>query len=486
MKIPFGQFAPDMAPYSQQAIEVAKNVIPQADGYAPMPSLQPYSGLLPDDPQGFFFAESLEGAIEIFAATVNGLYILNKTTLDWDNISRATAYTGDIICGWSMAQFGDRVIAVNQNDEPQYYDIGASTEFDDLPGSPPKARRVTTVGDFVVLYALTDALNAVRWSGINDSETWTLTKNSADMQSFPDGGEVLFVGSEGHGATVIQRRKIRTMTFLPGSPLVFQFDVTAGSRGAVSARSCVHVGSITYMLSDDGFYQVGPDGSTAPIGAQFVDRFFLTAVDQASIPNVQAAVDVVRKCVFWRYSETTSTTTDKALCYQWDLGRWSQIDGVVLSWFGNTQTVGLTLGKLDDIYGNLDAIPLSLDSPAFVGGRPVFAGFCGQCRLSFFDGGNLEATIETADLQLVPEREAFVAQFRPIVDATTVYGAVATRAGYSSPNTWRAESQMRSSGRIAANKRGYTHRFRLRIPADAVWDTIQGVDLTGVSAEGSI
>lgn len=486
MRIAFGEFAPDLAPYNPGAIEVARNVIPQADGYGPMPALVSYSAAMPSAPQGFFFAEALDGSIEIFAATSTKLYKLNKTTLGWDDISDAGGYSGDATYGWSFAQFGNRIIAVNQNDLPQYYDIGTSSAFADLPGSPPKARRVATVGDFVVLYGLTDNLNAVHWSGINDSETWTLTKNSADMQTFPEGGEVLFVAAQGRGATIIQRRKIRTMTFLPGSPLVFQFNAPSGTRGSVSSRSCIQVGSVTYIIADDGFYQVAPDGSTASIGAQRVDRFFLTTVGKSSLPSIQAAVDVVRKLVIWRYSETDSAATNKALCYHWELGRWSQIDGVTLSWFGSTQTPNVPLESLDAIYGDLESIPVSLDSPIFVGGRPVFAGFDGDYKLSFFEGGNMEATVETADIPLASEREVFVSQFRPIVDATTVFGNVATRTGYTSPKNWRVETEMRPSGRIAANKRGYTHRFRIRIPAGQVWDTLQGVELVGVRAEGGI
>lgn len=55
----------------------------------------------------------------------------------------------------------------------------AGNTFADLAGSPPKARRITVVGDFIVMGNLdeggTQYPNRVRWSGFNNSEAWGLT-----------------------------------------------------------------------------------------------------------------------------------------------------------------------------------------------------------------------------------------------------------------------------------------------------------------------
>lgn len=485
VQIPFGEFAPDLAPFNPGATEVAKNVLPQADGFAPYPSPSAYTSALAGAPKGSLAVKAPDGTVETFAATTDELYKLNKTTLAFDDVGRASAYTGANADGWDFTGFGDRVIAVNINDDTQYYDIGTSSTFDDLAGSPPKAKGAATVGDFVVLYALSGELNALRWCDINDTETWGLGQGLADKQVFPDGGEVMHVAPFPGGAIVVQQTKIRRMTFLPGDPLVFRFDVIEPERGAVSRHSCVQVGTRVYFLAPDGFYVIGPSSEAQPIGAQKVDRFFLSDADPASIPKIDGAYDPIRRIIVWRYAQTTQSYTDMALCYHWQLNKWSQLAGVTMYGMLKTETANTTLEALDAIYGNLDAIPVSLDSSIFAGGTPVFACFDENLKMAFFQGDNLEATVETADLPLGNGLETFVRSWRPVVDAPTVYGRVATRKGYAGTRTWKSEKAMRASGRVTANARGYLHRFRVRIPEGESWDTVQGIDLVEATPTGS-
>ena len=56
-------------------------------------------------------------------------------------------------CG-SFEQSGNKLVAVNINDDPQWIDIDAGSHFAALAGSPPRAGHVRQMGDFLFLSRL--------------------------------------------------------------------------------------------------------------------------------------------------------------------------------------------------------------------------------------------------------------------------------------------------------------------------------------------
>src|ERR1700676_5606385 len=92
---------------------------------------------------------------------------------------------------WSIRQFGSTLICVNGSDTAQYIDVDAGTNLAALPGSPPHSRYVEIVGDFVQLGGTAPSRRAVKWSGRNDSATWSAYTKDSDGQTFPDGGDVM-------------------------------------------------------------------------------------------------------------------------------------------------------------------------------------------------------------------------------------------------------------------------------------------------------
>lgn len=190
MFVSFGEWKPDAAELNGANVGDVMNVLCSGQSYLPFPAMGMFSEALEAAPMGRgFLARSLSGQITIFAGTADKLWILDNTDATWDDVSQAaTTYGASATATWSFAQFGEYVIAVNVNDDPQVFQLGVSTEFADLAGSPPRAAVVKVWGDFVALMGLASNPDRVHWSAINDHTGWTPGTNNSDYQTFPDGG----------------------------------------------------------------------------------------------------------------------------------------------------------------------------------------------------------------------------------------------------------------------------------------------------------
>lgn len=196
---------------------------------------------------------------------------MDNTDASWDDISQtATTYGATATAPWSFAQFGEYIIAANENDDPQVFNLGVSTEFADLGGSPPRAAVAKVWGDFVVLMGLASNKDRVHWSAINDHTGWTPGTNNSDYQTFPDGGAVQG-STEATNPLIFLERSVFKATFQPGSTEIFTFQKIHDKRGAASRDSIATRGSFAFYADQGGFFQMGQDGSITPIGFLKVD-----------------------------------------------------------------------------------------------------------------------------------------------------------------------------------------------------------------------
>lgn len=133
MIIPIAEFAPDQPDIPSNSSDTIYNVLPlTANCYAPLPSLQPYSGALASRCQGAVSIQDNAGAVRVFAGDATKLYRLTSASTTPANVSKAALYTAPSTGMWSFAQFGNRVIATDYNDAPQSYVEGSSALFADL------------------------------------------------------------------------------------------------------------------------------------------------------------------------------------------------------------------------------------------------------------------------------------------------------------------------------------------------------------------
>jgi hypothetical protein len=383
---------------------------------------------------------------------------------------------------WQFAQTGNLVFATQANAVLQVFDLSSATEFSAALGSPPQAAYVSVVGRFLVLSGLLSTPYRIQWSGLNSFNapaSWTSGVNSSDFQDFPDGGIVRGVAG-GEAGIIFQDQAIRRMSYVPGSPIIFQIDRITQDKGLYAPYSIIRAGERIFFYAGQGFHRIEPGGMPEQIGREKVDRTFLADLDKGNLQLFLGAADPRSTRVYWAYKSLSGTvgTYDKLLGYDFLLDRFFPVSVHGEYLLGVSQT-GLTLENLDRISSSLDALTLSLDAYA-TAVQPEIAQFDGGHVLGFFRGANLEATIESPE-QGTDENRITLRGFRPVTDAATLYGSVSYRDTPSATATAGAEVPVNArTGRCDVMRDTRYARFKVRIPTATSWTFCAGVvpDLT--------
>ena len=474
MIIPFPAFEPDKSPYDSASSNNVVNALPVANGWGPMPGLTEISAALAAECRGAVYVRNAAGTYAVIAGTATRLYRLNSTDYTWTDISGPSApYAVPLQDSWTFTRFGDMLVAHNLADPIQVYDIEAAGTFADLAGSPPKAKYSWVSGDFLVLGYLegTAGEKTVRWSGINDIEHWTIGKKGSDVQELPEGDEVMGGFGEQGGFTVIQRNAMQFFPFAPSSGFTFTRTVLNPKQGTLAPRSIVSIGpGLFFYLSEDGFFG-GVDRK--PIGAERVDRWFLDQIDQTYLPEVQGVADPFEKIVWWKYRAQSGSYY--RLGYDWQLDRWCTTDLQVGEMVA-LATPAITWDGLDALYASIDAVSEPFDSRLFSGGRPTFATFTTDNKLAYFTGPNLEATIDTAEVEIDGMARAFVNGARVITDATDFTLADGVQGYHGDTITWSTANTKNRAGLVPFRSDGRLHKFRLIIAEGDSWTIASAVN----------
>ncbi len=500
--IPFGPFRPDAAGINTPVVRKAENVLPAVTGFKPLPSLGPVSEAMGDIeitdadgnplvdyldnqiiqgypvgteiPIGAAVVYQQDGTVHSFAGTSTALRKLTAAR-GWDDVSRPDPdYAIGLGERWNFEVFGDLVIATSISDVPQVFNLDGGVTFDDLGGSPPQARYIAIVRDFVVLGNILDQQNRIQWSGINDATQWTPGTASSDYQDFPSGGPVrgLLGGEVGY---VFQARKIWRMTFQPGSAEIFAFDELEGGRGLAAPGSLVRVGREAYYLAYDGFYKfdIG-SGTSTPIGEGKWSNWFLQDLRSGSETLVIGGVDPARKIILWAYVPTSSggSVPTKVLIYNWVLDEATTAEVTIYA-LAQWLSKGYSLDELNP-FGTLDTLPFSLDSPAWKGGAGLLGLFGADGKLSYLIGSPMEATIETSDGQ--QRGRVRILSTKPHVDTTDLTVAIAARERDGDLVTYRADEPMEDTGSCPAYAGGNLVRARITIEEGATWTLAKGIE----------
>jgi len=478
--IPFAEFAPDQPRLESGASGHVLNVVPvTVQSYGPLPALAPVGTALDSRCQGAASFRGPDGTILNVAGDAAKLYRWDGT--NWNDVSRLSgSYATPPEQGWSFAQFGGKVVAINGLDQPQIIDIASPSPFQDLTGAP-KARFAATVRDFVMMGQLETDQSAVQWSGLNDINIWQSGIDQSDGQSFPDGGRVTGIVG-GQYAVIFQETAIRRGTYV-GPDLIFQFDSISTERGCAASGSIASYQQLVFFLAADGFFLLSGGEAERPIGDQKIDAWFWANVNENYLHRISAAIDSSRKLYIVAFPSTDSATgaPDTLLIYNWTIDRWSraEVDVDILCRMMNK--LGQTLDSLDSIYPNLDTIPLSLDS-ALLTGSPLakLGAFGADKRMAFFEGGNLAAEIDTIEAQITPGDRTFVGGVRPLVDGGALAIRIGTRERTNDPVVWSSDVTEDVIGSCLVRSSARYHRARVKVAAGGYWSHAQGIDLEAV------
>ena len=297
---------------------------------------------------------------------------------------------------------------------------------------------------------------------------------SSDFQDFPDGGIVRGVAG-GEAGIIFQDQAIRRMSYVPGSPIIFQIDRIAQDKGLFAPYSIIRAGERIFFYAGQGFHKIEPGGVPEQIGREKVDRTFLVDLDRGNLQLFLGSSDPRTTRVYWAYKSVSGIigTYDKILGYDFMLDRFFPLSVTGEYLLGISQT-GLTLESLDTISSSIDAMTLSLDAYA-TAVQPQIAQFNSSHVLGFFSGTNLEATIESSE-QGDDDVRVTLRGFRPITDAPTVYGSVTYRDTQALSSTLGAEVAMNArTGRCDMRRDARYIRYKVRVPAATTWSFIAGV-----------
>lgn len=513
----FGEYKPDLPPLLNDGLTRAEGVLAQEIGYVPIPSLSTVTETpLDNRPQGIFTARdpTAVGTSYIFIGTQDKLYQLDG--IAWLDVSGAV-YTTDPTERWNFIQWGNEVIATNFNDVIQVKTLGGGN-FTALGGSPPKARYIASVDNFVVIGNINDSGTyyplRVQWSGYNVNNSWATS--SITQAGFLDltnnGGWIQGIVGGDYGI-IFQEFAITRMSYI-GSPLIWQFDLLEQDRGAYAPGAIQPIGDNIAYLAQDGFF-VFDGRQSIPIGDGKIDRsFFATsgpiALNRLYIDRISSCIYPNELIICWSYSSVNADPpgiNDTILFFnygpnakaKWTVLRTNTTDAQP----GTTDinhyilaapiSLGYTLDGLDAVSTNIDSLPvpppndISLDSPFWTGQQKTLGLIDESLELQFFAGDTFfDAYFATGEYQLNAPNRTSVTMIRPFINDPSGIGTIVV--AISGRNTEQVTASfsntvvLNSSG--FANVRSNSRFHRAYVKITGGFSIAEGVDVIQSSVVG--
>lgn len=477
-KLTFGEWMPDH-PGISGALTDAKNVVSQAIGYGPLPTAATFSAAASEDLTTLVAGKTPANTTKLFAAGSTKIYDVSGVGALTD-VSKSGGYTPNASNDrFRFTQFGNVIIGTNNSDPMQAYTLGTSTAFADLAASAPVCKFLTVVRDFVVTAFTTESSTVyparVRWSGINAETSWGSSQvTQADYQDIPDGGQIVGIRG-GEFGLVFLEKGISRMSYV-GTPFIFQFDNISRGKGCIAAGSIAQTQGMSFFLSDDGFYMC--DGQQIiPIGAEKVDRWFFLNADESAFNSMSAAVDPVRKLIIWNFKTTFAQR--QLIIYNFKTQKWTY-GNAGADYISDASTSATTLENLDSISSSIDALPVSLDSILYMGGKYFLGGTNGAYVVTY-NGQPATGQLITGDLNA--GGRSVVTLARPQVDNGSATVSVASRTLLSQDLNFGTAVAADSENRVSLRSNGNYHRFKI-VPTGSNWSTAVGLDVD-LSGQGT-
>lgn len=426
--VEFGEWLPDLPQYSNPGALIALNCVPQLKSYRALNDLSAFTNALANVCLGAFWAQDANNFVFNFCGDLDELYELSGGNT-WNVVSGASApYAAS---NWEFTKFGNRVLATAIEAPIQKWDLGVDAAFSDLAGSPPQAKRIATIRDFVMLGDI-DALgpNFIQWSGYNNSELWTpsLATQSDFQEIFGRGGRVQRI-VPGEYATIFMEQSIFRADYA-GPPIVFQIDEVERKRGTPAPNSVVWSGGLTYYYGWDGFY-VFDGQKSQEISANRVSNWFAQNAATDALDSMRGAIDRRNRLVVWAFRTSASEPiNNRLIIYNWAADKWSygEVDTQIIDEFVSP---GFSLDALDGplpLGIDLESIPV--DSDQYAGGTLALQAFDSLNQSATFDGAPLAATIDTKEISGPDNSRMYCNSIRPLIEASgssTVTIEVGTR-----------------------------------------------------------
>jgi len=483
--IEFGDLQADLPTYKNSGALKVDNVIPLQKGYQALPGFQALttSGLT-NAAVGLFTSFSASGSTN-YAGDKTKLYQMNNSLVFIDK-SKAGGYSNSVTENardfWAFTQFGTNIIATNFADNIQKFEEGVDSAFSDLVAL--KAKYIAVIRDFVVAGYTTESSTTynqrVKWSGINNSSTWTPSQST--QSGFQDivgshGNIQAIVGGESAGV-IFMEKAIYRMSYV-GVPLIFQFDKIADNIGAFAPKSVASYGNQVFFLAQDGFYKLTGGQQLTPIGNGKVNNFFFDDLS-SNLDGITSAIDPNNSIVVWSYrgGGADGTTNNKFLIYNYAVDKWSTGSGLDLEFVASASQEAFTTLESLDVLGNLDNLTRSLDSYYYGEGIVGLAGFNSEHKFGKFLATSLSATVDTTEFEGAENKRSTLINCRPIVDGTSNTTVTVTPITRNSQlDTISVGDAVSTNDSGACPLRSTSRYHRVRVNVTGNFNTLSGVDI---------
>ena len=438
-----------------------KNLLPEDDYLKPVHGKVNYStGAVTGTPLFAYETRGTDGVYYPFVFTSSNIYRMATATGILTELTRTASDYAAVTNNWSVTPYGDWLVATDYNDVVQVIkDVGGSTEFVALGGTPPKAKFCLFYSGYLILANLlvdsTASPKKVQWSALESIEDWTASLTTgSDSQDLADAdGDITGMVPCGSGVAIFHENSITYSQFI-GAPYTFSFKSNVVSGIGALPGTMINVNGMVYFMGRKGIYIF--DGTQVVSIGTGVRRMVIDNMDYALAYRNTVTFDKAKGIIKWSYVSTESSgTPDKILCYNINNKRFTHVD-VAHNCIFNFRSAGYTdlNGGVDDatsaglsaLYGGiLDNFPddYSFDSNYWQAGYYYDALLDTTGYVATFSGTALTGVIETAERR-ISDKELYVSRVRPnIINKTNVTVQLLTRTG---ENDTKQESAITSIG----------------------------------------
>jgi hypothetical protein len=171
----------------------------------------------------------------------------------------------------------------------------------------------------------------------------------------------------------------------------------------------------------------------------------------------------------WNYLSTDGTR--KLIVYNFTIGKWSLME-TTSDYISDASTSSVTVEQLDSVNASIDALPVSMDSALYAGGKYFLGGTDGT-RVITFTGANKSAVLETGDIDA---GRSIVMLARPLVDNGSANVSVASRTLLTQSLSYSTATAADTDNRVSLRSSGKYHRLRMQ-PTGDNWKTAIGLDI---------
>ncbi|MBN9219542.1 MAG: hypothetical protein J0I79_16475 [Mesorhizobium sp.] len=474
----FGEWLPDKGPLNNPGVYSIRNVVPIGDDYTSIEEIHEETSALPGECLGVFAYIDSSGLPHTFAGTADKLFQLVDG--DWSDVTRESGgYSTTDDNRWRFAQYGNFVVATNYNDVMQVFDMASSTNFDDLAGSPPRAKYLSVVNNFLMAVSTFDEVDGTRsfrvwWSGLDDITTWTPNVSTqADNQDTPGYGSCTAVVGSQNSAILFLTGGIFRLDYV-GPAAIFTFTLSEPNKGTRVAGSVASYSNLVFYWGEDGF-NIYNGVSSQPIGHEKIDEWFRQRCDFSNIHKMQTVVNPRRKQVMWAFPSVDGAgICDSILIYNWQANRFGFVEQFVEA-IGATYTeAALTDDDTDELTDDPSNDSLT-DSVSFMGGRTVLSVVNENHRAGSFSGPARDAEIITGEIRLNPTGRAYISSIVPVVDCENVQVELLTRDNQTAAPVSSGLVSMEETGEAGMYIDARYHRARIVISGP--WNRAQGIQL---------